>query len=290
MPEGHTLRIAANRLQPLVGHEVAVEAPQSRHRYAGFDALDGQVLEEVRAVGKHLLLRFEDGRSIHSHLRMRGSWQVYRDGQPWLWPRSAAWLVLRAGGRTAVQFRGPVLELLDPGKLKLHPVLSRLGPDLLADDVDVEQLVAGVRRRVDASVEVGDMLLDQRVVCGIGNLYKSEALWALRVDPFAPVGALDDDAARRDLRRGPAPDAGRGRRRPGGPAPHLPPARLPALPRARSAPAPRATTGARRTGANPVVLFRQTGYLERAAGHWGSRQTIRRDVFGGKARACAAET
>jgi len=176
-----------------VGHEVAVEAPQARHRYAGFDALDGQVLEEVRAVGKHLLLRFEDGRTVHSHLRMRGSWQVYRDGQPWRWPRAAAWLVLRAGGRTAVLFRGPVLELLEPGRLKLHPVLTRLGPDLLADDLDVQQVVARVRRRVDPSVQVGDLLLDQRVACGIGNLYKSEALWALRVDPFAPIGALDDD-------------------------------------------------------------------------------------------------
>ena len=166
VPEGHTLRIAANRLQPLVGHEVAVEAPQPRHRYAGFDALDGQRLEEVRAVGKHLLLRFEDGRTVHSHLRMRGSWQVYRDGQPWRWPRSAAWLVLRAGGRTAVLFRGPVLELLDTGKLRLHPVLTRLGPDVLADDVEVEELVACVRRRVDPSVQAGDMLLDQRVACG----------------------------------------------------------------------------------------------------------------------------
>jgi endonuclease VIII len=192
VPEGHTLRIAANRLQPLVGHEVAVEAPQARHRFAGFDALDGQVLEEVRAVGKHLLLRFEDGRTVHSHLRMRGSWQVYRDGQPWRWPRSAAWLVLRADGWTAVQFRGPVLELLGPGKQKLHPVLSRLGPDLLADELDVDQVVARVRRRVDPGVQAGDLLLDQRVVCGIGNLYKSEALWVERVDPFAPIGALDD--------------------------------------------------------------------------------------------------
>jgi endonuclease-8 len=193
VPEGHTLRIAANRLQPLVGHVVRVEAPQQRHRFAGFDRLDGQRLEEVRAVGKHLLLRFEDGRTLHSHLRMRGSWQVYRDGQPWRWPRSAAWLVLQANGRTAVQFRGPVLELLDPGKLKLHPVLSRLGPDILAADLDVEQLATNVRRRVDPSVAVGDVLLDQRAACGIGNLYKSEALWAERVDPFAPLGSLDDE-------------------------------------------------------------------------------------------------
>jgi endonuclease-8 len=192
VPEGHTLRIAANRLQPLVGHEVAVEAPQPRHRHAGFDALDGQRLEEVRAIGKHLLLRFEDGRTVHSHLRMRGSWQVYRDGQPWRRPPSAAWLVLRAGGRTAVLLRGPVLELLEPGRLKLHPVLSRLGPDVLADELDPDGLVARIRRGVDPQVQVGDLLLDQRVACGIGNVYKSEALWARRVDPFAPIGRLDD--------------------------------------------------------------------------------------------------
>ena len=255
MPEGHTLRIAASKLQPLVGHEVAVQAPQSRHRYAGFDALDGQVLEEVRAVGKHLLLRFEDGRTVHSHLRMRGSWQVYRDGQPWIWPRSAAWLVLRADGRTAVLFRGPVLELLDPGRLKLHPVLSRLGPDLLDDDLEVEQVVARVRRRVDPSVQVGELLLDQQVTCGIGNVYKSEALWAQRVDPFArsapsTTGCWPRSTPRPGARCWPQWPAG-GRGRTGSTASRPAPAAA-----ARSARAPRARMRARRTGANPVLLFR----------------------------------
>src|SRR4051812_17385639 len=105
VPEGHTLRIAARRLSPLVGQRVAVEAPQARHRYAGLGALDGQRLLAVDAVGKHLLLRFEDGRTLHSYLRMRGAWDVYREGQPWRRSPGSAWLVLRAAGRG--RGRGP---------------------------------------------------------------------------------------------------------------------------------------------------------------------------------------
>ena len=99
MPEGHTLRIAANRLAPLVGRTVSVETPQPRHRLAGIDrALDGRVLEDVSARGKHLLLRFAGGRILHSHLRMSGAWHVYAAGAPWAKsPRAAG----SAGTRTS---------------------------------------------------------------------------------------------------------------------------------------------------------------------------------------------
>src|SRR5262249_45102704 len=132
-------------------------------------------------------------RVLHSHLRMRGAWHVYREGERWRRTPHDAWLVLTAAGRVAVLFHGPVLELLDGRRLRTHPVLSRLGPDVLAADFDARAAVARARRTVDRRVAVGELVLDQRVACGIGNVYKSEALHAERVDPFAPIGALPDE-------------------------------------------------------------------------------------------------
>jgi endonuclease-8 len=196
VPEGHTLRRAAASLQPLVGAAVAVEAPHPRHRGAALGpALDGRVLESATARGKHLLLRFSGGRILHSHLRMTGSWEVYREGAPWRRSAASAWLVMRARGLVAVQFRGPVLELLDERALRLHPSLSRLGPDVLDEGFDPREAVRRLRAGVaPEAATIGDALLDQRLACGIGNVYKSESLWASRLDPWAPVAALDDAA------------------------------------------------------------------------------------------------
>jgi endonuclease VIII len=146
----------------------------------------------VRARGKHLLLGFDDGRWLHSHLRMTGIWHVYRNGEPWRRGVRSAWLELSAQGTTAVQFGGPVLELLDRARLALHPVLSRLGPDLLDDDPQIELAVERARRRSPPSRAIGIVLLDQTVASGIGNVVRCEALYALRVDPWAPLAGFSD--------------------------------------------------------------------------------------------------
>ena len=177
---------------PLVGRRVVARshAPQAPRGLAA--ALDGHVLESARARGKHLLLGFDDGSSLHSHLRMTGIWHVYATGQPWRRGVRSAWLELGAEGTTAVQFGGPVLELLDRSQLALHPVLSRLGPDLLDEGAQIDVAVQRARMRSPRLRAIGEVLLDQSVAAGIGNVVRCEALHALRVDPWAPLEGLSD--------------------------------------------------------------------------------------------------
>jgi endonuclease VIII len=182
------------------------------------------VLESVEARGKHLLAAFDNGRILHSHLRMTGAWHVYGEGQPWARAPAGAWLTLRANGLTAVQFGGPVLELLDRARIALHPALRNLGPDLLDHDPRIELAVARGRARSAGTRAIGEVLLDQTVAAGIGNIVRCEALYALRIDPWAPLGGLSDETlaalfeqSRRLLQagvrsRGPLPRAIYGRR------------------------------------------------------------------------------
>jgi len=193
MPEGHTLRYATQALAPLVGTSLAASARHPRGQ-AIAAAIDGRTLVSVDARGKHLLARIDDGRTLHSHLRMSGAWHAYTPGQRWRRPAWGAWLVLDSPDRTVVQFGGPVLELLDAARLALHPSLSRLGPDVLAADFDPVQAARRALAAAGDDAGVGDLLLDQRIACGIGNMFRAEVLWALRVDPFARAGALGEAA------------------------------------------------------------------------------------------------
>ena len=167
---------------------------QSPHGLA--DAIDGQVLEAVEARGKHLLLAFGNGRILHSHLRMTGAWHVYAEGEPWRRSSASAWLTLTANGLCAVQFGGPVLELLDRARIALHPALRGLGPDLLDADPQIGVAIERARARSHPTRPVGEVLLDQTVAAGIGNVVRCEALYALRVDPWAPLGGVSDATLR----------------------------------------------------------------------------------------------
>jgi endonuclease-8 len=185
MPEGDALRRAADRLQVLVGQRVAVETPHPRAAVKGLaERLDGHVLEAVDAVGKNLLLRFDGGLVLHSHLRMTGRWRgdplgARRVGRPWL--------VLRGDTHEGVLWNGPVLELR-------RDAVSHLGADIL----DAVPDLAPFRAQPPAR-QIGDVLLDQRVVAGIGNLWKAEALWEARVSPWRSLGDVGDDELRATL-------------------------------------------------------------------------------------------
>jgi endonuclease-8 len=193
LPEGHTIEVAALRMAPLVGRQVAALGPGYQSPYGLAQELDGHVLESVEARGKHLLATFDSGRILHSHLRMTGAWHVYRDGEAWRRSPRSAWLTLGAGGLVAVQFGGPVLELLDRARVALHPALRALGPDLLDDDPQIGVAVERARSLSRPARAIGEVLLDQRVAAGIGNVVRCEALYALRIDPWAPLGGVSDE-------------------------------------------------------------------------------------------------
>jgi endonuclease-8 len=190
MPEGDSLHRAARRLQVLVGERVAVETPHPRaaaERLA--ERLDGRRLESVEAVGKNLLFSFEGGLVLRSHLRMSGRWQVRARGSRALVGKP--WLVLQAPKHEAVLWNGPVLELTGRAA-------RRLGPDILADPPDLAGMAENMRR-AHSRRELGEALLDQRLVAGIGNLWKAEALWRAQVSPWLRLGEVSDAALERVL-------------------------------------------------------------------------------------------
>jgi endonuclease-8 len=206
MPEGDSLARAARRLQVLVGERVEVETPHPRAAVKRLvERLDGRRLIGVEAAGKNLLLRFENGIVLRSHLRMSGRWQVRARGSR-LFGRP--WLILRGAESEAVLWNGPVLELDD------HAV-RRLGPDILDQPPDLNTIIGNLRR--DGRRAVGDALLDQGVVAGIGNVWKAEALWQARVSPWRTVAEVTDAELRTVLQAAhelmtASVETGRGRR------------------------------------------------------------------------------
>lgn len=189
MPEGDALHRAAERLRVLEGDVVAVETPHPRAAVLRLaERLDGRRLERVQAVGKNLLLDFEGGLVLRSHLRTRGRWRVEAAGAE---PFGTPWLVLRGRERQAVLWNGPVLELTR-GR---SPVVGRLGPDIMADPPDLDAMLARFRS-ARRSRQVGEALLDQRLVSGIGNMWKAEALFTAGISPWRRLADLDDDELR----------------------------------------------------------------------------------------------
>lgn len=199
MPEGDTIHRAAARLRPaLVGAELLrFEAP----RLTTAAPRRGEVVTGVEAVGKHLLVAFSGGLTLQTHMRMTGSWHLYRSGERWQRPRHLMRCAITVPGWEAVCFSAPVVRTW-PTSLRGTPSdpLGHLGPDLTAGSVDdppgeetVEEVVARLRT-MPGPTPVGDALLDQRGGSGIGNVYRSEVCWALRVSPFVAIDALADGA------------------------------------------------------------------------------------------------
>lgn len=183
MPEGDVLHRAARRLQLIVGERVEAESPSPRGRATGVAAAaDGRTLESVEAIGKNLVLRFEGGIVVRSHLRMRGRWRVLPREAP---VSGSPWLVLRGGPWQAVQWNGPVLSLVTAP-------LDRIGPDVLGPGSSVG-MIARRLRGCDPDRAIGDALLDQGLVAGIGTVWMAESLWQAGVSPLRPVGRVTDE-------------------------------------------------------------------------------------------------
>ena len=197
MPEGDTIHYAASRIRPVLEGHVpdALETPHPRFgRDRWPERLQGRAVRSVDAHGKHLFLRFEGGLTIHSHLRMSGSWRVLSRDQDW--PRSprSAWLRIRRGDREVLQFNGPVLELMTDSRTRLDRRIAGLGPDILAPELDRTRFLRRLRED-DPTRPIGDALLDQRTIAGIGNLWKVEACFAAGIDPWRRTGDVSDEEA-----------------------------------------------------------------------------------------------
>jgi len=197
MPEGDTILRAARRMRPVLEGAVPDEivTPQARHDRDGWPRrLAGRRVVSVETHGKHLFLRFEGDLVLHSHLRMTGAWAVYRHGARWRRSPRRAWLVLRARGHEVVEFDGPVLELITEGRRRFDQRLAALGPDVLADEFDAARFLRRLRED-DPTRGIGDALLDQRVVAGLGNIWKAEGCWGAGLDPWRPLREVADEEA-----------------------------------------------------------------------------------------------
>ena len=188
MPEGDTVWLTAKRLHAaLAGHRLSrtdFRVPQ----LATADLSGRTVLESVSR-GKHLLLRVEGGLTLHSHLRMEGSWHLYRPGERRRGgPKWQVRVVLETADRVAVGYRLPVLELVETRAES--EVVGHLGPDLLGADWDEAEAVRRIAQQPQRTV--GEALLDQRNLAGIGTLYRAETLFLLGLHPRRPVGAVAD--------------------------------------------------------------------------------------------------
>ena len=194
MPEGDTIRFAANRIRPVLEGRVPDEiaTPQRRHALDRWpERLGGRTVTAVNTHGKHLFIRFEGGLALHSHLGMTGAWGVTPLGGRWRRSPRRAWIVMRAGGHEVVEFDGPTLELLTEGRTRFDQRLAALGPDVLADEFDSPRFLARLRAD-DQTREIGDALLDQTLLAGIGNIWKAEGCWEARIDPWRALSDLSD--------------------------------------------------------------------------------------------------
>jgi len=196
VPEGDTLfRTAVVLREVLLGRTVS--SARGRPDGVQLERVIGATIMSVESRGKHLLIDFSNGLTLHTHLRMHGSWHRYRPWETWKRPADRAVAVIGTPNAVAVCFDAPTVELMDTRAVAVHPQLSTLGPDLLAPEPDVERAVANLALPGRAGTAVGEALLDQSLLAGLGNVYRSEVLFIERVDPFLPLGQLAPGTAAR---------------------------------------------------------------------------------------------
>lgn len=194
MPEGDTIFRAARTLNAALAGKVVRRFETRLAHLARVDdntPIAGRIIERVVPIGKHLIIEFSGGLHLRTHLRMNGSWHIYRPGERWMKRRDAMRLVIETDDFVAVGFDIPVAEFLDDRAVVRQEDLRRIGPDTLGERFDVDDVVARMRARDDS--EIANVLLNQRVIAGIGNIYKSETLFICRINPFSQVSDLSDE-------------------------------------------------------------------------------------------------
>ena len=194
MPEGDTIYRVARTLQIAIGGRTVTRFQSEFPHLNRIDEdhpLSGRRVESVGAAGKHLLIRFSGDLVLRSHMRMNGSWHVYRPGERWQRRHSDMRVIIETGEWIAVGFSIPVAEFLDSKSLARQSDLSAMGPDALAASFDRHEALERLRARPDE--EIANALLNQRVVAGIGNVYKSEILFLCRINPFRKTRELSTE-------------------------------------------------------------------------------------------------
>jgi endonuclease-8 len=191
MPEGDTIHRAAETLRRAIGGQIVTRFQSVLpilNRVDSDEPLRGRTVERVEARGKHLLIWFSGDLVLRTHMRMNGSWHIYRPGERWQRPHRDMRIVIETAAMHAVAFSVPVAELVAGHELLHNDVVRNLGPDPLADAFRPEEAIE--RMQALSQVEIADVLLDQSVIAGIGNVFKSEVLFGAKVNPFTPVGQL----------------------------------------------------------------------------------------------------
>lgn len=190
MPEGDTITKLARFLdQALAGQSI-----QALRLHPAFGASAGPAqVERVSAQGKHLYIALDNGRLLRSHLGLYGSWHRYRSGEPWRRPRRQASILVQAAEWDYVCFNAKQAEWLEQGGFRLADQQHRLGIDLISEQIEPAALLARARQLLSPATLMVDVLLDQRLAAGIGNVYKSELLFLQRYSPLATLGSVSDE-------------------------------------------------------------------------------------------------
>jgi len=190
MPEGDTIHRAAAALRTaLLGRKmISFHAP----RLVGVAPTAGRTVERVESRGKHLEIGWDDGVILHTHMRMSGSWHLYRPGEAWRRPQRQLRVSIETAEWVAVCFNAPVVETFREPDPRRHPGFGGLGPDLCRADADLQRCVDLLLSYRDPDARIGEAMLDQRVMCGVGNVYRCEVLWATELSPFARAGDLTE--------------------------------------------------------------------------------------------------
>jgi endonuclease-8 len=190
MPEGDTIHKVAAAMRPRLE---GLPLSRAWARDVALPPLAGCRVERVDALGKHLVVSLAGGHSIRAHLGMHGSWHRYPVGKPWKRAERQASLVLATSADEFVCFNARDVECLRTAGIRNSNFVARLGPDLIADAPALGELVRRTREFAGADMLIADALLDQRLACGVGNVYKSEVLFLTRCNPWTPLSAVDDE-------------------------------------------------------------------------------------------------
>ena len=194
MPEGDTIHRAARTLHAALAGRVVTRFETGLAQLARVDdetPVAGRTVERVVAEGKNLIMDFSGDLHLRTHMRMHGSWHIYKPGERWRMPRRDMRIVLETDAWVAVAFNVPIAEFHDAQSLARQEDMRRIGPDLIGEEFDVDEAMRRIRERGDT--EIADVLLNQRVVSGIGNEYKSELLFIARINPFTLTRELTDE-------------------------------------------------------------------------------------------------